>query len=104
MDAAMPKQTVLTSQGMNCMVSKMAIPLEIDPPRQSDRLLDAFKCERDRIRTWTIDIHGDIGLWIFVREVKQLRYDSIRHVIIDSLADHYDSIVHSQLFTRDQKF
>eukprot|EP00418_Pyrodinium_bahamense_P087613 CAMPEP_0179074610 /NCGR_PEP_ID=MMETSP0796-20121207/33173_1 /TAXON_ID=73915 /ORGANISM="Pyrodinium bahamense, Strain pbaha01" /LENGTH=243 /DNA_ID=CAMNT_0020771835 /DNA_START=150 /DNA_END=881 /DNA_ORIENTATION=+ len=32
MDAANPKQTVLTSHGMNCIVSKMAMPAETDPP------------------------------------------------------------------------
>mmetsp|Transcript_4275 Transcript_4275/g.9606 ORF Transcript_4275/g.9606 Transcript_4275/m.9606 type:complete len:221 (-) Transcript_4275:4-666(-) len=32
MEAAMPKQTVPTSQGMYCMVSKIAMPLEIEPP------------------------------------------------------------------------
>ncbi len=36
MEAAMPKQTVLTSQGINCMVSKIAMPLDIDPPSSAE--------------------------------------------------------------------
>lgn len=31
-DAAMPKQTVLTSQGIYCIVSKIARPAWTDPP------------------------------------------------------------------------
>mmetsp|Transcript_14104 Transcript_14104/g.38624 ORF Transcript_14104/g.38624 Transcript_14104/m.38624 type:complete len:202 (+) Transcript_14104:260-865(+) len=31
-DAAIPKQTVSTSHGMNCIVSKMAKPADTDPP------------------------------------------------------------------------
>lgn len=35
MEAAIPKQTVLTSHGMNCIVSKIAMPLEMEPPTEN---------------------------------------------------------------------
>ena len=102
-EAAIPKQTVLTSHGMNCIVSKIAMPLEMEPPTENVMIMKMVTMmmrmddgEIEGALTGTVNVHGDIRSRVLIGKIQQLCYNGICHIVIDGFANHDDSFIHQR--------